>query len=260
MFSFLYRVFYDRTLFDSYVGKGRGYGIKLLCVLTCFATLCIVIHVSCSFFSVPSRLTDDFLTQVSEIIVRNGRISSPENVKFIYVPENRSSFFVFDTTGQAVDLNGLPSSGIYITKEDILAVSNRETRTIKIFKIINENEFIINKDDIRKIADEISYIAKIVFPPLLFILCFPGSFFVYLFMSFLSFVFSFLMGMTVKTPLSGIERMRLAVLSVTPVCVINGMSLILTAKFPSAILSSTVLMVFLYCFLKDGQNRASVSE
>ena len=261
MFSFLYRVFFDRTLFASYVKNGRGYGIKLLLILACFGSICVAFRVLYSSSAVRPHLSDEFLDKIPEIVFQNGVISSPKNEKFVYIPENKSVFLAFDTTENPFDLKDLPPVGFYVTTEAILTVSNREIRKIPFSKLVGESDFSLTRAEIKKGVEDIFALAKIFLPPLIFLLCFPGILSAYLFMAVFAYIFSFLTGMTVKTPVSGLERMRLAVLCVTPVCVINGISLMLNITLPGpALLDSIVLMVFLYCLLKDGQYREQKTD
>lgn len=254
MFSFLYRVFYDRTLFAAYVKNGRGYGIKLLFLLTCFSSMCVVVRLFFLLSSVQPRLIDDFTAQVPEIVFKNGVISSPEDMRYVYVPENKSVFFVMDTTSSAIDLKNLPQSGIYITKDALTTVRHNEMNRIPFVKFLRQTDFVLGREEIASNIKEAITLSGKIFPPMIFFFCLPGLFGAYLFMSFISFIFSFPMGRAVGTPLTGEQRIRLSVLSVTPVCVVNGMNMVLNTGFSPALLGSTVLMVFLYCFLKDGQN------
>lgn len=252
MFSFLYRVFYDRTLFSFYVKNGKGYGIKLLFILTLFIAFCLSAHLFWVFTLVSSRFVNEFVAQLPEIVVRNGVIVSPDNYHYSYISENRQIFFVFDTTGQPVNLKNLPSTGIYVTADALLTVRRNEWRRLPFVKILNKTDITLNRENLRMAINEARTMSKLVAPPVVFVLCMPGIFGAYLFMSLFFLGISFIITQALKIRLDWKERARLTALSLMPAGVINGMGILLDVGARVERLGIVIIIVYMYCFLKDG--------
>lgn len=254
MFSFLYRVFYDRTLSIAYVKNGRGYGLKLLLVLTVFGAFCFSLRLFWLFSSVPSRLIDGFIAQMPQIVFEKGQIIAPENQRFSYISENGRIFFVFDTTSGPINLKDLPSTGIYVTKDALLTIRRKEMRRIPFIKVLNDFNLVLNQENMRSAIDEAISLSKMILPPLMFIFYIPGIFGAYFFMSLISFLLSFLVTQTVKTEIAWEQRLRLAVLSVAPASVIGGIGMVCNTSYSPGIMSIVIILTYMYCFLKDMQN------
>jgi len=252
MFSFLYRVFYDRTLSVSYIKNGQGYGLKPLLILTVFGAFCFSVRLFWLFSAVPSRLIDSFVSQMPQIVFEKGEIVSPENKRFSYVSENGRIFFVFDTTPGPLDLKGLPSTGVYLTRDALLTIRRKEIRRIPFVKILNDFNLVLNQENMRSAINEAISLSKIIMPPLMFVFYIPGIFGIYFFMVLFSFVFSFLFTQSVKPTWE--QRLRLSVLSVMPAGVIGGMGMILNTNYSLGALNIAVIFIYMYCFLKDQEN------
>lgn len=253
MLSFLYRAFYDRTLFSRYVEKGKGYGIKLLFILVLFSALSFSLRLFVLFSSVPERMIDDFVAQMPEFIIENGAVVSPKDFKYSYVSEDKKVFFIFDTTQKTINLKELPLTGIYVTDDAILTVRRGEMRRIPLVKIVSKPNFVLDQNGMRHAINRAVHLSKIFVPPLMFVFGFPGIFIATFFMVTVSFVFSFMMTRIVAVPLNKEQRSRLAVLSVVPISVINALSIIFNAGFHGEGLTLSVILIYMFCFLKDGQ-------
>ena len=260
MFSFLYRVFYDRTLFRSYIKDGKGYGLKPLLALTLFACLCMALRLSWLFFFLSPRMVDEVVARIPQIVFEKGVITVPENVRYAHVFENGRLFFVFDTTNDPVNLQDLPPTGFYITSDAILTVRRNEISRIPFLKFLEKTDFTLDQENIRTGVTELVSVLKWVLPPVMFVFCIPGIFGAYLIMMLLAGVLSLLMTQVMKTSLHWEQRARLAALSVMPAGVINMVGLISGTRFQLGVFGILVIVIYMYCFLKDGQNPSTVEE
>ena len=252
MFSFLYRVFYDRTLFFSYIKNGKGWGLKLLLILTLFAAFCVALRLFLLFVTLSPKLIDDFTAKVPEIVIQNGQIVSPQDRFYSYVSDNKNTFLIFDTTGNPVRLTDFPPIGIYITKEALISVRQSEINRIPFIKIL-KSDISLNQDDIRNALSQAASISKITAPLLVFFFCIPGIYGTYLILSAVAIFLSFAMTHFLKAKLTFEERCRLAVLSVLPAGVINSLDVLLRIEARTDLICFAALAVYMYCFLKDGQ-------
>ena len=256
MFSFLYRVFYDRSLPVSYVKNGKGCGLKPLLFLTLFAALCVTFRAYLMFSSVPSRLIDAFTAEIPEIVVQKGKILSPADKFYSYVSDDNYAFFVFDTTGQPPRLTEFAPLGIYVTTDAIYSVSQNESHRIPFVKILKDKDISLNRDDIRAVIEEISSVSKVTVPVVVFLFALPGIFLTYMILSLIALPVSFVMTHFLKTALEWNERCRLVVLSVLPAGVVNSATLLLSIRMRTDMLSLLILSVYMYCFLKEcGKNK-----
>ena len=253
MFSFLYRVFYDRTLFSLYVEKGRGYGVKPLFVLTLFAALCLSVRVLLSFSSVAPQAVDGFVSKTPQIVFEKGEIVSPKDERFSYVSKEAGFFFVFDTTQNPVNLTGLPETGVYMTADALMTVRRNQMHRVPLVKIFEKSDFTLDQNDIRSGIAEMLSLFKLFLPPVMFLFCMPGIFCAYFVMTLLGAVLSFFMTRRMKMPLKREQRLRLAALSVMPAGIINVTAVLLGVHFHSGWFEIAIIAVFMYCFLKDGR-------
>ncbi|MBR1777746.1 MAG: DUF1189 family protein [Alphaproteobacteria bacterium] len=263
MFSFLYRVFYDRTLFSLYIEKGKGYGIKLLFILTLFTAFCFALRLFWLFSLVPSRLIDEFAAQIPEIKMEKGEITAPENHHYTYISENGRVFFVFDTSGEPINLKDLPSAGIYITADAIVTARYGELRRVPFVKVLSKPDFYLSQNNIRSVIKEALSLSKIFVPPVMFVFCIPGIFSAYFFMAIFGLAVSFIMVRFVKIDLTWEQRARLAVLSIMPASVLNALSITFNIGAPLELFSIAIILIYMFCFLTDGQkaiHKATVIE
>ena len=255
MFSFLYRVFYDRTLFFLYVKKGKGYGFKPLFFLVVFMAFCLAGRVFWLFSSISPQLVEEFVAQVPEIVFEKGIITVPENYRYSYVSKAGNLFFVFDTKSAALDLKNLPPVGLYVSKDAMITVRQNELRRVPFVNILKKVDFTLNQENIRSAINEMVSLTKIFIPPIVFVVYFPFFFSAFFMMSLLFFLLSFLMTHFVKMLLNWKERLRLVVLSIIPAGVINGVGILLnTDYFLKSFFNIGIVLVYMYCLLKDGQN------
>lgn len=253
MFSFLYRVFYDRTLFSSYIKKGKGFGLKPLFVLTVFAAFCVAVRLFWLLSFFPVQPIDEFVSKVPHIVFEKGVITFPEDERHTFLFNGGRFFFVFDTTKNPVSLKDLPSTGIYVTSDAIVTVRDSERHRIPFIKIFEKTDVSLDETELRTGITQTVSMLKFLLPPLMFLFCMPGIFCAYFVLMLIIAAFSFLMTQAVKMPMPFEARMRLAALSVMPASIINMASLISGANFHFGMFGMLVALIYMYCFLKDGQ-------
>jgi len=256
MFSFLYRVFYDRTLFSSYIKAGKGYGLKPLVILAFFTALCLAGRVFGLFVSFSPQSMEDFISQVPEIAVENGVIVAPENYRYSHVSKNENLFFVFDTTGSVLDLRELPSVGLYVTKDAFVTVRRNEVRRIPFVNVLSNADFTLDQENLRQAVKEAFSLSKILAPFIVLVFYFPFFFCAFLFMALVCFALSFVMTQIVKLQMTWMERVRLVALSIMSAGVINGAGMLLNIGMLLGPLSMAIVLIYMYCFLKDGESIA----
>ncbi|MBO4644016.1 MAG: DUF1189 family protein [Alphaproteobacteria bacterium] len=253
MFSFLYRVFYDRTLFSVYIKTGKGYGLKPLFFLAVFTAFCLMGRVFFLFSSFSPQVAEEFISQVPEIIFEKGKITVPDDYRYVYVSQKGNLFFVFDTKDSLVNLKNMPPFGLYITKDALVTVRRNELRRIPFVNILNKFDFTLSQEDLRQSVKEAVSLSKIFVPPIVFVFYSPFFFSSFLFMAVVFFILSFVLTQIVKVQMTTKERLRLVALSIMPAGVINGVGMLLNAGVLLEPLSMAVVLVYMYCFLKDGQ-------
>ncbi len=253
MFSFLYRVFYDKTLFSSFVEKGKGYGFKLLFILTLFVAFCLALRVFFFFFSLSPELISQIAAQMPEIIIEKGKIISPENYKYSYVSSDKSVFFVFDTAKEPLKLQGLPKNGIYITSDALVSVNANKLKRIPLVQLLDGSDFILNQNSMQQWGNKTVSLMKVLVPPLSFVFCLPGVFSMYFLVSVFYMIVSYIMTSVMKKNLLWDQRMRLAVLSILPTYILNALSFLLGFSVHIDRMSVVITLIYMFCFLKDGE-------
>ncbi len=256
MFSFLYRVFYDRTLFGSFVKNGKGYGLKPLFALTLFVAFCLSVRIFLIFSAVTPQLVAQIAGQLPEIVIEKGKIVSPENYEYSYVFENQNVFFVFDTTEEPLKLKNLPQNGIYITSDALISVNADKIRRIPFVQLLNGKNLILNQANMRQWGNEMVSLFRFMIPPLLFLFSIPGAFSLYFLVCVFYAVISYPMTHITGENLSWEQRMRLAALSVLPVYILNAAGFLIGSSFQLGRMGILITLVYMFCFLKDGDDAA----
>ena len=253
MFSFLYRVFYDRTLFASFVKNGRGYGLKLLFVLTLFVALCLSVKIFFVFSVITPQMISRLAAQLPEVVITQGKIVSPEGYKYSYIFADQKTFFVFDTTREPPGLKDLPESGIYITSDAMLFVNKGKIRRFPFVQLLNGKDLILDQVGIQQQSRQLIPLFRFVVPLLLFLFCIPGQFSLYFLLSVFYAAVSYFMTYFLAKNLSWDQRMRLAALSIMPAYVLNTVAILLNLNimFLLGRFGALITFIYMFCFLKD---------
>ncbi|MGN0903628.1 MAG: DUF1189 family protein, partial [Alphaproteobacteria bacterium] len=115
-FSLMYRSFFDMQLVSSFVKENKAVGLKALFVLSLILSLLTAIFSYIALIFLSYQDIKPFVQNLPEIRLEDGQIVAPENYEKKFINKKNELFFVFDTTGRPVSLQGLPSRGIYITR------------------------------------------------------------------------------------------------------------------------------------------------
>ena len=99
-------------------------------------------------------------------------------------------------------------------------------------------------------------LSRLLLPLIVFVFYFPFFFCAFLFLALICYMLSFVMTQVVKIQMSRTERIRLVALSIMPAGVINGAGMLLNTGFFLEPLSMVIVLIYMYCFLRDGQNTA----
>lgn len=256
MFSFLYRVFYDRTLFGSFVKNGKGYGLKPLFVLALFAAFCVSVRFFLLFSAVTPQQIAQIVGKMPEIVIEKGKIVSPKDYKYSHVLADQSVFFVFDTTDAPLHLKDLPKSGFYITSDALISVNANKARRVPFVQLLKGKDLILNRANMEQWGNETVSLIRLITPPLLFLFSIPGAFSLYFLVCVFYVFVSYLMTHITGQNLSWEQRMRLAALSIMPAYILNAVSLLLGCSFQIGKIGVLITLIYMFCILKDDKKAA----
>ena len=254
MFSFLYRVFYDRTLFGSFVKNGKGYGLKSLFVLTLFASFCLSLRIFFIFSSVSPQLIAQIAKHMPEIVIEKGKIISPKDYEYSYVFADQKIFFVFNTTEAPLTLKDLPKNGIYITSDALISVNANKIRRIPFVQMLNGKDLVLTQANMERWGNETVSLFRLITPPLLFLFSIPSAFSLYFLVSVFYVFVSYLMTHITGQNLIWEQRMRLAALSIMPTYILNAISFLLGCSFQAGKIGVLITLIYMFCILKDDKN------
>ena len=258
MFSFLYRIFYDRTLFPTFVKNGKGFGFKILFALTLFVGFCLSFRIFVIFSSITPQTIATVSANFPEIVIKDGRITSPQDYRYSYVFFGNTIFFVFDTTKNPPDFNGLPDIGLYVTSDALLSINSKEIKRLPLARLLNGSDLILDQGNIYQWGlDTVSKI-KLFFFLFLFIFSLPGLFSLYFITCLFYMAFSFLPTYLMKKTMSWEQRFRLSVLSILPAYVLDALAFLLGVKISTELFGIFITLFYMFCLLKDDDQRENV--
>lgn len=252
-FSLLYRVFYDKTLGVGYVRNGKGFGLKPLAVLSVFIAFLVFLKVFFLFSMITPETIARISSQMPQIVVQNGIITSPENYTYTYIAPKEDVFFVFDTTGDVPKLNGLPSKGIYITARALYSVNEKDSRYIPLEKLLRSGNFVLNQENMHQTMESLFSYFRNISLALTFFLVIPGVFFMYLLVLCFYTALSYLMTMFLKTDMPFENRLRLAALSLMPVYILNALAFVFGLHVRLGTGGVLITLIYMYCFFRESQ-------
>lgn len=258
MFSYLYKSFYDRTLFASYVKQGRGYGFKPLFYLALTVAAVMVIKFSALLFSISpdavAALVDEM--DMPDFVIEKGLIVSPADYKKSFIDKESEFFFVIDTSGDPAQTDGLPKNGIYITDDAVTTYSLTKVTRFPIASLSQGADVTVGKDMLKKAGAEFIGLCRRIVPPTMFVFVVPVLWAYYFLAAVFYGLMSFILTFSSKTSLIWEERLRLATLSVLPAYVLNACAYIFGASVPMY-LNIVIIAVYMICFLQDGKKKTA---
>lgn len=256
MFSYLYKAFYDRTLFSSYVRGGRGYGFQPLFYLAVLAAVVAAARVTAALFGVTDADVSALVAAIDmpETVIEDGRVVSPKDFKKTIVDDKGQTFFVIDTSGDPVKTDGLPAQGIYITDDAVTVFTRTKTTRTPFAALLDGKNVTIDSGVLQTLGEEILKVCRRIVPPLTLVSVALLMWVYYFFAAVFYGLLSYLTTWAMKTGLTWEERLRLAALSVIPAYVLNVAAFVFDASVPSS-LNVVLVAVFMICFLLDGKRK-----
>lgn len=252
-FSLLYRVFYDRMLGPGYVRNGKGFGLKPLVVLSVFIAFLVALKVFFLFSMITPETIARISSQMPEIVVQNGVITSPKDYMYTYVSPEEDVFFVFDTANALPNLNGLPSKGVYITSRSLYSINEKDTRLVPLDRLFRGGNFILNQENMQKTLESLFVYFRNFSPIVVFFLFIPGVFFMYLLVLCFYTAVSFLMTLLAKTDMPFENRLRLAALSLMPVSILNALASVAGLHIRLGYSGILITLIYMYCFFRESE-------
>ena len=256
MFSYLYRSFYDRSLFSSYIKGGRGYGFKPLFFLALTAAVVVAARVTAALFGVTATDIAALVDAIDmpETVIEDGRIVSPRDFKKTIVDEEGNTFFVIDTSGDPVKTDGLPAQGVYITNDAVTVFTRTKTTRTPFVSLLDDKNVTVNSGTLQMLGEEILKLCRQILPPVVLSFMLPILWAYYFLAAVFYGLLSYLTTWAMKTTLAWEERLRLATLSVIPAYVLNIAAFVFGASIPAS-LNVVLIAVFMVCFLLDGKRK-----
>ena len=247
-FSLMYRSFFDMQLVSSFVKENKAVGLKALFVLSLILSLLTAIFSYIALIFLSYQDIKPFVQNLPEIRLEDGQIVAPENYEKKFINKKNVLFFVFDTTGRPVSLQGLPSRGIYITRNEIITYRGYETRIIS-FKGFAGSDVVINPETLETAFNRTVSFLRIYMPFLLFILLVPSAFFFYSAIVFLFTLISYIYSFFFKQEMTFDQRVRISVISLLPIFILNA-----AASFAGASISFWIALLlpltYMFCYFQ----------
>ena len=256
--SLLYRVFYDRTLAETYVRGGRGSGLKLFFLLAVFASVLTAAQVYFMASSFLRASSEVLASHLPDIEVHQGQIVAPENFVQSYVSRNDGVFIILDTTGEPFSGVGLPSRGIFISRDSFSFINRGEVSRVPLEKILGRSDFTMNEANKERIVVGFFEHFKRIAPLFVFLLLLPSLFLTYVLTAFAVMLLSYLLTTLFEQEFSFESRMRLSVLSLLPMLVLNVAARFLGLRIVVGLgLGALITFVYMFCLLKEGEKKQS---
>lgn len=246
-FSLMYRSFFDMNLVSSFVKGSKAVGLKALFMLSLIVSLLAAVFSYIAFVSLSHQDIKPFLKGMPEIRLENGQIVEPKNYEKRFVNENVGFFFVFDTTGNPVSLNGLPPTGIYITRDEMTSYQGYETRTVS-FRRFADTDMTFNPDTIETTFKKTVSFLRYT-PPLIFLLLLPSVFFVYAAVTFLFTLVSHVFSFFFKQEMTFDQRVRISVISLLPIFILKAAAFFAGASINFWV-SLLLPLAYMFCYFQ----------
>lgn len=245
------RVFYDRTLAESFIAKGRGTGVGVLFNLALVYAAVLALAVYWLVKPLSVEIFQPVLEENETFTIENGHITAPEGYQYAYISPDKSFFFIFDTRGEPLSLKELPSAGFILTKDGFVSVFHRSVSFFPLRKLASPYRSVVlkSKDLAEKLPFLIASLQKTT-PPLFFIISAGGYVLLFLFYTLLFSLVSFLMTLSFQVSMPYKVRLRLTSLSFLPFAVLNGVAQ-LAGIFLSFGVASIVTLVYMFCFVTE---------
>ena len=125
----LFKSFYDISLFQEFVIKGKKLGIGAFVWVAFIATVCL----SVSFYGKVSEISFDLfrplVADLPVLTVTDGQAVGNVIVSKDIMGKNDDFFFVINTSSEQADFKDLPSKGIYVAKGGFFVKNGTQIRS-----------------------------------------------------------------------------------------------------------------------------------
>lgn len=256
VFSLLYRVFYDKNLATDFMRNGTGRGGKALFALSVLIALMVSVQIFLTMSQLMELPVEKITGSLPDIVIKNDQIVEPENYYSTYSDPEKNIYFILDTFSDKVVLPKEPPVGIYMSKNSLVIQSGNEFRALPFKKLLKGKTLILNQEKMEQIFKTTMQALRNVLPFVFFILLIPGMFLFYVITSYFYGLMSYLMTYAMRRELGYDERMRLAVLSMTPWTILNALASLLGVHIRFGFASGLLLtLIYMFCFLKEDRTK-----
>lgn len=134
LFEALYLSFYSKRLYRDVATNWGGYAILYLLMLVALSWISAVWQAQDAITIGFKKNAYDFFSQIPEIKVKDGEISTPQNIPyFIRNPENNKVIAIIDTSGKFKNLKEAKTQ-VLVTQSQIFVNKQKEKET-RIYQI-----------------------------------------------------------------------------------------------------------------------------
>ena len=240
VFHIIRASFYDKTLFERFVRRGKGWGLPVLTALAAIAAAVIAFKVYVLFGLVTPDIIASLSQKMPELVIDNGAVVSEEPIfKQIDLAENLT--LTVDTSVTAVPENA-PAAGFYLYKRLLVFVdTDGKVNPVPLENLFGKNKVVLTPESVRTYLNDFVPKTRAIVPVLVGIVSFPMYFLKRLLLAYLLSLFAFIPLSRFSMKADFAERMRLATLSVTPVTVLTIVLNLLSFRFFGGLLTETVL-------------------
>lgn len=250
--SLLYRSFYDTTLADVYIKKGKGVGMLALLAVSVFVAFLTALKVYFIIAAISYESVAAAATHIPDIEIAGGKIVAPSDYEQVYISPDETIFVKLDTTGQPVSLYGLPRTGIYISTDSIISVNPLRMNSVPLEQVLGTKQMLLDQEKLKTASAQfLTYLRRLA-PLFVFVFHIPNLFFTYLVVTGFILIFSFLVTSFFPMAFSFEERMRLTVLSSLPIFILSALSRFLELRiFIGGTLGALIVLVYMYSYIRE---------
>lgn len=255
----LFKSFYDISLFQEFVIKGKKLGIGAFVWVAFIATVCL----SVSFYGKVSEISFDLfrplVADLPVLTVTDGQAVGNVIVSKDIMGKNDDFFFVINTSSEQADFKDLPSKGIYVAKGGFFVKNGTQIRSFDFKEVLPKGTTVIDQTFFENTFNIVKSFILNIFLPIFFIFFFVGSFWgalnLLLLFLFFSYAFSRIMHRTSTLE----QRVRIVELSMLPAMVLRILAGCFGLFFPFA-LYALICLVYMFTYFKRADKEPLSSD
>jgi hypothetical protein len=241
--------FFKKDLYQDVCFNWKGSGFFYLFILLFICWLFPSFQIDNSFENLYKKEAPPYVSQIPEIIIRNGEAHVKVNQPYIIVdPETNENLAVIDTTGVINTLDEA-NARILITKDEMIVQKSAiEERSFQFRTIDN---FIINQNIIHEWFNYLNQYIGFLF----FLICFPFSFLFRIVMALVYSLIGFIIASIYKTNKSFGQLVRLSVVAMTPGIILQTVLHSLKVNIPFyGVIFFVLTIIYLVFGIKASRN------